>query len=128
MNISDFINNGSVFINGSEVRAVSSITWDKHPRFEGVYTKNIFIGSETNNNINAMIVKIEPNHEIGMHKHAGKFELHEIIDGNGEAVIDTKKVDYSPGVISLIPADIEHCIRAGRKGIILLAKFSPSLN
>jgi quercetin dioxygenase-like cupin family protein len=128
MNITDFLNNGSVFINGRKVRAISTIAWDKHPKFEGVFTKNIFNDSENNNNINAMIVKIEPNKEIGMHIHEGKFELHEMIDGEGEAIIDNKRIEYFPGIVSLIPADIQHCLKAGNKGILLLAKFTPSSN
>jgi quercetin dioxygenase-like cupin family protein len=128
MNISDLINDGNVIINGRKVRAISDVSWNKHPKFDGVFTKNIFVGSESNNNINALIVKIEPNNEIGMHNHEGKYELHEIIDGNGEAIIGNTKVEYFPGVVSLIPSDIRHCIKAGPKGLILLAKFTPSLN
>lgn len=101
MSISDFMNNGNVFINGKEVRTISNITWDKHPKFDGVFTKNIFVGTESNN-INAMVIRIEPNHETGMHNHEGKYELHKIIDGNGEAIIDNTKVQYLPGVVSLI--------------------------
>jgi quercetin dioxygenase-like cupin family protein len=128
MNISDLMNNGNLFINGRKVRAISNISWDKHPKFKGVYTKTIFAGAESNNYINAMMVRLDPNSEIEMHTHEGKFELHEIIDGEGEAIIDNTKIKYLPGIISLIPADIKHSIKSGENGMLLLAKFTPPTN
>ena len=75
-----------------------------------------------------MIVKIEPQHEIGNHIHEGKAELHEIISGEGTAVVGNSKINYKPGVISFIPGDVSHSIKASDKGIILSAKFTPPLN
>ncbi|MFH0975395.1 MAG: AraC family ligand binding domain-containing protein [Spirochaetota bacterium] len=128
MNNANWLENGSVFINGEKLNNTSSIQWEKHPKFEGVFIKNLFTGSDSNNNLSAMIVKIEPNHEIGNHIHEGKAELHEIIDGDGEAMVDNTTLNYYPGVISLIPGNILHNIKAGKKGMILLAKFTPPLN
>jgi quercetin dioxygenase-like cupin family protein len=36
-------------------------------------------------------------------------------------------IPYTPGVISVIPADQVHRIEAGDKGLLLLATFSPPL-
>lgn len=124
----NLIEKGMIYINGKEFNRISSIPWIKHPKFKGVFMKNIITGSESNNNLSSMIVKIEPHHEIGDHIHEGKSELHEIIDGNGEALIDGKNIKYMRGVISLIPGNILHSIKAGGNGMILLAKFTPSLN
>jgi len=127
MNITDLEDN-TIYINGEKMDVISNIKWDKHPKFSGVFTKTLFTSKDSNNNLSAMIVKIDPNHEIGDHIHEGKYELHEILSGNGIGIIDNKNVEYKPGVVSLIPGDIRHSIKAGDKGIILLAKFTPSLN
>lgn len=128
MNNLNWVENGMVYINGKKFKSISDIPWIKHPKFEGVFMKNIFTGSESNNNFSFMIVKIEPDHEIGNHIHEGKAELHEIIDGNGVAIVDNKSINYKSGVVSYIPGNISHSIKAGDKGMILLAKFTPPLN
>jgi len=124
----NWLENGRVYINGKVFKNISDIPWVKHPKFEGVFMKNIFTGFDSNNNLSAMIVKIEPHHEIGNHIHEGKAELHEIIEGDGVAIVDNASINYYPGVISFIPCDIQHKINAGDKGMILLAKFTPPLN
>ncbi len=120
--------NGILYINGKKIENVQDIEWDKHPRFEGVFTKNIFTGKDSSNCISAMMVKIEPDCEIGNHIHQGKAELHEIISGSGFGTVGGDKIEYKPGIISLIPADINHSVKAGAAGLMLLAKFTPALN
>ena len=127
MNITDLENN-TIYINGEKLIEISNITWDKHPKFSGVFTKTLFTSKDSNNNLSAMIVKIDPLHEIGDHIHEGTYELHEILSGEGIGIIEDKKIEYKPGVVSLIPGDIHHSIKAGDSGIILLAKFTPPLN
>ncbi len=119
---------GTVYINGIEITGVSNIQWDKHSRFTGVFTKNLLSGKDSNNNLSAMIVKIEPNQEIGSHLHEGKAELHEVIYGEGSGFLDNNEINYKPGVISFIPGDTLHSVKAGNKGIVLLAIFTPPLN
>ncbi len=127
MNTTDF-ENGTVYINGEKAGSVPGIEWTKHPKFNGVFTKNLFTGKDSSNNLSAMIVKIEPDHFIGLHTHEGKSELHEVISGDGTATVEDYEISYRPGVISFIPADTAHSIRAGERGMILLAKFTPPLN
>jgi quercetin dioxygenase-like cupin family protein len=75
-----------------------------------------------------MLVKIEPNCEIGNHIHEGKAELHEVVYGEGVTLVNDKNVVYKPGIISFIPADVPHSVKANNSGLILLAKFTPPLN
>ena len=126
MSISDF-ENGFFYTNGENNVDISKINWKKHPKFPGVFMKSLIFGKNTGNKLSAIIVKIEPQHEIGNHIHEGKAELHEIICGEGIAIIGNKKVNYKPGVISFIPGDVPHCIKAEEKEMILFAKFTPAL-
>lgn len=119
---------GKVYINGKQLRDVKETSWQKHAQFEGVFIKPLFAGADANNQMSAMIVRIEPNKAIGDHVHEGKAELHEVVEGFGIAKVGNISVEYKPGVYSLIPADVEHNIHAGAKGMILLAKFTPPLN
>lgn len=127
MNSTDF-ENGIVYINGKEKYDISNIPWAPHPKFPGVFMKNLFSGKDSDNNLSAMLVKIEPLHEIGGHIHEGKAELHEVLSGNGTAMAGGNLINYMPGVISFIPGDIRHSIKADKEGIILLAKFTPPLS
>ncbi|MBN1499824.1 MAG: cupin domain-containing protein [Spirochaetes bacterium] len=128
MKAADLFENGVIYINGKEINTVSDLQWINHPKFAGVLMKNLFCGKESNDNMSAMIVKIDPHHEIGTHVHEGKSELHEVISGEGIAEVGDVQINYRPGVISLIPSDLPHSVRAGDSGIVLLAKFTPPLN
>ena len=119
---------GTIYINGVEFNKTESIEWQKHPKFNGVFTKGLFYGKDSSNNLSAMLVKIEPDCEIGNHIHEGKVELHEVIYGEGVTLVNNKSIAYKPGIISLIPADVPHSVKASNSGIILLAKFTPPLN
>jgi len=118
----------TIYINGVELYKTAAIKWQKHPKFSGVFTKDLFSGKDSGNNLSAMMVKIEPNCEIGNHIHEGKAELHEVVYGEGVTLVSEKSIAYKPGVISLIPADVPHSVKASNSGLVLLAKFTPPLN
>jgi quercetin dioxygenase-like cupin family protein len=119
---------GTIYINGVELNKTDNIEWQKHPKFNGVFTKNLFSGKDSNNHLSAMLVKVEPNREIGNHIHEGKAELHEVVYGEGIALVNDRSIVYKPGVISLIPADVPHSVKADNTGLVLSAKFTPPLN
>ncbi|MDR0286731.1 MAG: cupin domain-containing protein [Clostridiales bacterium] len=119
---------GTVYINGVELNKTDNIEWQKHPKFNGVFLKGLFSGKDSGNYVSAMLVKIEPHCEIGNHIHEGKAELHEVIYGEGVTLVDDKSIAYKPGVVSLIPADVPHSVKANDSGLVLLAAFTPPLN
>jgi quercetin dioxygenase-like cupin family protein len=119
---------GIIYVNGGELNKTANIEWQKHPKFDGVFTKPLFSGKDTDGNMSAMLVKIEPNCEIGNHIHEGKAELHEVVYGEGVTLVNDKSITYKSGVMSLIPADVPHRVQANVDGLILLAKFMPPLN
>ena len=120
--------NGTIIINGTQNKNITDLPWNKHAKFTGVYTKNLFTGNESYDNFSQQLVKIDPNCVIGNHTHEGKAELHEVLFGEGKAMVGDTLVDYRPGTISLIPANAPHSVKADSDGIIMLAKFTPPLN
>ncbi|HOP62359.1 MAG TPA: cupin domain-containing protein [Spirochaetota bacterium] len=106
---------------------IKSLPWSPHPSFRGVSMKNIITGDKTGGRLSCHFVRIEPGCEIGNHKHDGKMELHEVVNGNGICTIGDKSVVYSSGVVSCIPENISHRVVAGDDGLYMLAKFTPAL-
>jgi quercetin dioxygenase-like cupin family protein len=125
MDTNDF-NEGKLYING-ECIDVENLVWNEHPAFKGVFFKHVIKGESTDNRLSCHLVKINPGCEIGIHNHAGKTELHEIIGGFGHCMIEQTEIDYHKGVIAFIPADKNHSVKAENKGLFLLAKFFPAL-
>lgn len=117
---------GSIVLNGKQVM-IASLPWNPNPTFHGVALKHLIKGEETDNRLSCHIVKINPDCEIGIHNHAGKVELHEIVAGSGFCLIDNVRADYQPGTTALIPADIDHKVIASDDGLYLLAKFFSAL-
>jgi quercetin dioxygenase-like cupin family protein len=119
-------NEGNLYLlTNSEVNETKP--WNVHPKFHGVYLKNIIMGNQTDGAFSAHLVKIENGCSIGEHIHEGKTELHEIIEGSGICIIGSNEVTYHPGDCALIPHDMRHKVIAGENGLFLLAKFFPAL-
>jgi quercetin dioxygenase-like cupin family protein len=117
---------GKVFFLDGE-KSVNEFPWNPHASFKGVYLKHLIIGRDTESKLSCHIVKIEPNCVLDTHVHDGKIEIHEVIAGNGKMYLDNKKINYSPGKICVIPSNTPHKVVAGKKGMYILAKFTPSL-
>jgi len=118
--------NGKMVISGIQYN-IDNIEWNPHPAFKGVSMKHIIKGADTNGRLSCHIVKIDPECEIGNHIHEGKLELHEVVTGHGRGTIGEESFDYSAGMVSYIPDDIKHSVKAGKDGMYILAKFSPAL-
>ena len=103
------------------------IEWSPHPTFPGVYLKHLVRGNDTNGKLSCHLVKIGSGHSIGEHLHEGKMELHEVIQGRGQCVMEDKSITYEPGVVAVIPADVVHEVKAGAEELRLFAKFVPAL-
>ncbi len=108
-------------------QAISSISWNEHQSFKGVFLKHLIKGNETGGLLSCHLVKVNPGCTIDSHVHTGKLEVHEVIGGSGSCIIGGKVVAYQPGSVALIPADVNHRVEAGDDGIYILAKFSPAL-
>ena len=121
-----FIESGKIVIENNG-KAVSDISWNPHPSFKGVSLKLILDGKSLSDRMSCHFVRIDPDCEIGMHEHGSQLEIHEVISGNGTCIINEKETAYSPGTIAVIPEKTPHCVKAGKKGLVMFAKFSPPL-
>lgn len=109
------------------IKETESIEWNPHPKFSGVFLKHILKGEDTCGRISSHLVRIEPFCMLGEHIHEGKVEIHEVVNGTGECMVNGKEYSYSVGVTAVIPENSPHSVRAGKEGLYLLAKFSPPL-
>lgn len=126
MNKSVFFEQSRI-ITGKGVCTSDEIEWNRHPVFAGVSMKNLIISSDTGGRMSCHLVKIEPGCEIGGHIHEGRMELHEVAGGEGLCTIGEETFDYSEGIVSYIPENVNHSVKAGEEGLCILAKFSPAL-
>lgn len=106
----------------------ADIPWSKHPVFEGVELKHIITSGQTDGQFSYHLVKIAPNKKIGNHVHRTQLETHEVISGNGICINKGTEIKYEPGVISILPMNIPHEVKAGSEGLYIFAKFMPALN
>ena len=119
-------NSGRLEVPG-KVIGFDDISWSKHPTFEGVELKHIVKSEETNGVYSFHLVRIAPNCSIKDHIHDPQLETHEVIAGYGECINDGTKINYTPGVISIMPTKVHHEVHAGDEGLYLFAKFMPAL-
>lgn len=126
MNVFDAFNKGRLVLPNS-LKEFEEVIWSKHPVFEGVELKHIITAKETEGKYSFHLVKIAPNCSISTHIHETQLETHEVIEGAGVCINNNTLIDYAPGVISIMPAGVEHEVRAGEDGLYLFAKFIPAL-
>ena len=107
--------------------ATGEIPWNKHPKFKGVYLKHVVRGTDTEGMLSCHMVRMDPNAVLEEHAHAGQWELHEVIEGEGKFVLASRETRYYPGRMGIIPKGTKHKVIAGESGLFLLAKFFPAL-
>lgn len=122
-----FDRDGKLLLPDREV-SFGEIPWSKHPAFEGVELKHIVTSKQTGGQFSFHLVRIAPDQKIGSHIHKKQLETHEIIAGSGICINGGVAMRYEPGVISILPMDVEHEVTAGSSGLYLFAKFIPALN
>ncbi len=120
------IDKGKIVCIGKEVNA-KDMDWNAHAKFNGVFLKHLVKGEDTDGKFSCHLVKVESDCEIGEHIHEDKWELHEIISGEGKGILTGKEISLKPGVSVVIPKGIKHKVIASKDDLYLLAKFIPAL-
>ena len=102
--------------------------WNPHPRFAGVAMKTLISGKETAGQLSQHLVRVDPGCTLDWHEHPTQCESHLVISGDGEATLGERTADYAPGSLKSIAAGMQHRVRAGSNGLMLIASFSPALS
>jgi len=126
MNISKLFEEGAIELPEATVSA-DTLAWNEHASFKGVYLKHLVRGEQTDGKYSCHIVRIRARHEIGDHVHEGKWESHQVLDGDGALTLGGRRVRYVPGVMAVIPENVKHKVMAGDEDMYLLATFVPAL-
>jgi quercetin dioxygenase-like cupin family protein len=110
-----------------DLRSVSTLPWNPHPKFPGVSLRHLVTGTDTGGRLSLHHVRIDPGCSIGDHTHTGMVEIHDVLSGEGICILEGAEIRYLPGMMGIMPADRIHNITAGNRGLLLLATFSPPL-
>jgi quercetin dioxygenase-like cupin family protein len=105
----------------------ADLAWNPHAAFEGVYLKHLVTGDKTDGQISCHIVRVDPGCTLETHVHENQWEMHEVIEGSGDATLSESSTPYHPGKSAIIPKGEKHSVKAGDDGLIMLAKFFPAL-
>ena len=106
---------------------VAELPWNPHPTFGGVALKHLVKGEATGGKLSCHLVRVDAGCEIGYHVHAENLELHEVLSGNGKAVLNDREIPYVMGTCVVIPENQPHTVMAEEEDLYLLAKFTPAL-
>lgn len=120
------LEDASIFLENAELSA-ENIPWNPHPSFSGVFLKHLVSGQATDGQLSCHLVKVEPGKVLETHIHDQQWELHEVMGGQGKALLDEREVPYAPGTMAVIPRGVNHRVQAGEDGLLLCAKFFPAL-
>lgn len=123
------LEHGSVAVGGESARLarIEQQQWNKHPVLEGVALKHLLTAAQTGGNMSLHLVRIDPGCAIAAHEHEKSWELHQVVDGQGECLACGELFRYVPGVQASLPNGAVHEVRAGEQGLTLIATFSPPL-
>ena len=108
-------------------RDAEALPWKAHPVFAGVALKHLVTAVDTDGALSCHLVRLDPGATLASHVHAGQWELHEVVAGEGTAGLAEATVAYQPGVAAVIPRGVAHAVTAGEAGLCLFAKFFPAL-
>jgi len=72
-------------------------------------------------------VNVNPYCALETHIHENQWELHQVVAGEGDCLLNDRRIPYNPGCLTLIPQGARHRVEAGEKGLMLLATFFPAL-
>jgi quercetin dioxygenase-like cupin family protein len=124
--IAEHIESGSITYMDRD-DSVEGIPWNENPKFKGVYMKHLIKGTDTDVMISCHMVRINPNAILEEHAHENQWELHEVIEGEGNFTLESKETTYYPGRMGIISKGVSHKVIEGKNGLVLLAKFIPAL-
>jgi mannose-6-phosphate isomerase-like protein (cupin superfamily) len=68
----------------------------------------------------------EPGQEHALHAHAGMDKVYQVVEGQGEFLLEGEEVPMSSGIVLVAPEGVPHGIRnTGKERLIVLAILAP---
>jgi quercetin dioxygenase-like cupin family protein len=89
--------------------------------------RRLVSGAQSGGRFTTLLVSIDPNGRMLAHRHEAEVEQHVVLGGDGRLELDGRFCDYQPGSLAVIPQGAEHSVKAGDRGMMILALFSPAL-
>lgn len=126
MSINQDFANGCICTTNASASA-AMLEFIPHQTFKGVALKHLVTGAQTGGALSCHLVRVEPFCALALHKHAANLEIHEVLTGSGQCLLDHNVTTYRPGTVSIIPQNINHEVSAGAEGLYILATFAPAL-
>ncbi len=102
--------------------------WRPHPTFPGVELKPLVTGKDSGGAFSTLMVRLAPGGTMLPHVHEGQTEQHLVLEGGGRMTLAGTDLDYAPGALVVIPKSMQHSVAAGKRGMVLMALFSPAIN
>ena len=120
------------FLNGviesaGQAADTAELPWNPHPSFPGVNLKHLLASEQTGGSLSLHLVRIDPGCAIGSHVHETQDELHLVLEGRGDCLLNRDSLAYAPGAGRFLPRGEPHEVRAGDHGLLLAALFTPAL-
>jgi quercetin dioxygenase-like cupin family protein len=126
MNIGEVFEAGTVSGLGFFEQSANN-AFNPHKTFPGVSLKHLVRSEMTGGQLSCHLVRVEPRCVLDTHVHPEQIEVHQVVHGDGVCEIGDNTVDYSTGVVGVIPKGVAHRVVAGDEGLYILAVFTPSL-
>ena len=111
---------------GGASRSVDDLDWNPHPAFYGVALKHLMDQNGTGGSLSLHLVRVDPGCTLEPHTHPEQDELHLVLEGAGQGLLENSALDYRPGTARFLPKGQEHSVRAGEGGLLLAALFTPA--
>ena len=73
-----------------------------------------------------VLMKLDPNEEIGMEVHEENDQFFRFEKGNGKVVIDGNEYEVKDGSAVIVPSGAQHNVIAGGEGLKLYTIYSPA--
>lgn len=121
------IEDGSVILPHALIQA-SSVPWQPHPEWNGVFLKDLVSCEETRGSFSYHLVRVKSGATVRDHAHSDQWEWNMILDGSGVFLMGGDEILVKPGQSFGTPPGVRHTMTAGDEDLTLCAFFFPEMN
>lgn len=104
----------------------SEITFENHPKFDGVKIA-VLVSSSNTEETSVCVLDIEPETTIPVHTHDPQIDSIYVVSGKGKAYVNGEWKDITEGDYIFVPANQDHGISTGKDPLKIFVHHSPPL-